>query len=290
MRLNSTTLFILPAIIWGSTWLVITFQLGVVDPTWSVSYRFLLAGFLLILYCLVFKRKLRFSWIDHLRFFQQGILLFGLNYWLVYMAEQVLVSALVAIAFSTIIFLNIMFGTLFLKRKTTSTVYFGASMGFIGTILLFYEQLKNVSFESLPVKSIILCLLSVVIASLGNITSAANQQKALPVIQTNAYGMLYGGISMALIAILSGIPITFDISFAYISSLVYLTVLGSIVAFGTYLTLIGRIGPEKAAYVLITIPLISIILSALFEGFSFGLAAVAGIGLILAGNLFVLRR
>lgn len=290
MKANTASLFAIPALIWGSTFFVIKFQLGVVDPTWSVSYRFILAGLILLFFSRFRGLNLSFSLSQHKFILLQGILLFGVNYWLVYIAEEVLVSALAAVAFSTIIFLNILFGSLFLKRKTESKVYVGAVMGFIGTFILFRTDLVRLDIEDLPIFHLLVCFVSVIVASLGNITSARNQANDLPVIQTNAFGMLYGGIVIGIIALFSGKEMTFDPTFEYIGSLAYLSIFGSILAFGAYLTLIGKIGADKAAYVLIMIPIIAVSLSIIFEDYPFGWEVLAGISLILAGNIVVLRK
>ena len=290
MKFNTASLFAVPALIWGSTFFVIKFQLGVVDPTWSVSYRFMLAGLILLGFSKVRGLSLDFTWEQHRFIFLQGIFLFGINYWLVYIAEQVLVSALAAVAFSIIIFLNILFGSLFLKKRSEPKVFVGAIMGFIGTFILFRTDLARIAIDDLPVFHLVVCFISVVVASLGNIASARNQAHGLPVIQTNAFGMLYGGMTIGVIALFSGIPMTFDFSFEYIGSLAYLSIFGSILAFGAYLTLIGKIGADKAAYVLIMIPIIAVSLSILFEDYPFGWEVIAGIGLILAGNIVVLRK
>ena len=289
-KVGSQLLFILPATIWGSTFFVIKFQLGVVSPIWSVCYRFLLGGLILLVYARLRGLNLKFPAQSHGRIALQGILLFGLNYWLVYIAELELVSALVAIAFSTIIFFNILFGKLFLGNTTTSQVYVGAILGLVGTVLLFYQELGAVKYQQWPVLSTILCALSVVIASLGNITSAANQKVGIPVIQANAFGMIYGSIGMALIALVSLDLPAFDFSAGYMGSLLYLSILGSIVAFGSYLTLIGRIGPDRAAYVLVVIPVIALMLSVWFEDYNWSIFVVMGILLILVGNVLVLRK
>lgn len=288
--MNVAALFIIPALIWGSTFYVIKFQLGVVDPTWSVSYRFLLAGALLLAYSKYRGLNLRFSFAQHRFMMLQGMLLFGVNYWLVYIAEEKLVSALVAVAFSIIIFLNILFGSLFLKKKTEKKVFLGAILGVTGTFLLFRNDLVHITPENIPVFHLIVCFISVVVASLGNITSAHNQSRSLPVLQTNGFGMLYGGIIIGLIAIFSGKPLIFDVGAPYVLSLVYLSVFGSILAFGSYLTLIGKIGADKAAYVLIVIPVIAVSLSAIFEHYVISTQVVLGILLILGGNLVVLKR
>ena len=123
---NNSLLFVIPALIWGSTWYAIKFQLGAVDPLVSVIYRFALAALILIGFCLLTRRNLKFSWREHLRIALQGILLFGMNYWLVYQAEEYLSSGLVAVGFSTLIFFNIFFGGLFLGNRIDKKVIFSA--------------------------------------------------------------------------------------------------------------------------------------------------------------------
>ena len=136
-------MFFIPALIWGSTWLVIKFQLGVVDPLISVSYRFFLAAMILLVYARLSKRNLKYKAKQHLFMMSLGVLLFGVNYWLVYLAELTLTSGLVAIVFSTIIFLNILFGTLFLKTPVNVKVVLSAIMGFTGVALVFKNELVN---------------------------------------------------------------------------------------------------------------------------------------------------
>ncbi len=290
MRLNSSSLFLIPALIWGSTFFVIKFQLGVVDPTWSVSYRFILAGIILLTFSKAKKLNLKFTFKEHLRMVLQGAFLFGFNYWFVYIAEQELISALVAIMFSCIIFLNVFFGKIFLNKVAEKKVYFGAVLGILGTILLFKQELIGLRPEEIKTFHLSICFISVVIASLGNITSAFNQSKGLPVVQTNAFGMLYGGLIIGLIAFITGPPASLDLSFEYLSSLLYLSIFGSIIAFSAYLTLIGKIGADKAAYVLVVIPVIAVALSAIFEDYLLGWHVMLGMVLILAGNVIVLKK
>ncbi|MEP1035395.1 EamA family transporter [Ekhidna sp.] len=290
MRLSSTSLFVVPALIWGSTFFVIKFQLGVVDPTWSVSYRFILAGLLLLIYSRLKGLNLQFSAKEHLRMVLQGALLFGFNYWFVYIAEQELISALVAIMFSCIIFLNAFFGKLFLAKNTENKVYVGAMLGIAGTLLLFKQELLGLGEADFKTFHLTICFISVIVASLGNITSAFNQSKGMPVIQTNAYGMLYGGIIFAIVAFVSGVPITFDFQLEYFASLLYLSFFGSIIAFGSYLTLIGKIGADKAGYVLVVIPVIAVTLSVFFEDYVLGWHVLIGMILILGGNIIVLKK
>ena len=290
MRVNSLLLFILPALIWGSTWYVIKFQLGVVPPLYSVSYRFFLAGVILLIYSKATKLNLSFSRKQHLRIALQGFLLFGVNYWLVYWSEQYLSSGLVAIFFSTLVFMNIFFGALILKTKIQLKVIIGALLGFGGTILIFYPELARMSYNDEVMQGLLVCTLSVISASLGNITSAGNQKFGLPVIQTNAFGMLYGSLMMFTLALLSGTAIVFDTSSTYLISLGYLVIFGSVIAFGAYLTLIGKVGASVAGYVIVAVPVIALIISYFFEDYQLTYFTVIGIILIISGNFIVLKK
>jgi drug/metabolite transporter (DMT)-like permease len=275
-------------LIWGSTWLAIKFQLGSVAPAWSVTYRFALASLILLVWCLISKRSLRFSVTEHLFIALQGICLFALNYLLFYLAELHITSGLAAVAFSTIIAMNLINGRLFLGTAIDMRVLSGGGAGLAGLILLFWPELAAVNFSSEVIGGTLLCLAATYLASLGNILSARNQQRKLPIIQTNALGMTYGTLCMALISWLSGAPISFDLSPQYLISLIYLALFGSVIAFGCYLSLIGRIGAGKAAYATLFFPLVALLLSTFFESYRWTLSGIAGIALILCGNILAL--
>lgn len=283
-------LFLIPALIWGSTWFVITFQLGHVDPLVSVSYRFLLGGVILLGYARWAKLNLHFTFGQHLRALQQGVLLFGTNYWFVYLAEQTLTSGLVAVAFSTLIFFNIGFGAIFLKARVSGRVVIGAILGLTGTILIYRTEFINYKSSDEFTLALIYCVGSIVFASLGNITSAANQGKKMPVIQTSAFGMIYGALAMELIALIAGKSFTIDWSVTYLASLFYLALFGSVIAFTAYLTLIGRVGAGQAAYAIVIVPVVAITISALFENYKLDLFAIIGIVTLVAGNIIAMRK
>lgn len=287
---NNLALFGIPVLIWGSTWYVITFQLGKVDPLLSVSYRFLIGAVLLLLFCIFTKRNLVFSAKEHLRIALQGTLLFGFNYWLVYQSEELINSGLVAVGFSTIIFFNIVFGAIFLKRKVVLKVLSGAILGLIGTSVIFKDELLKFDIGNDSVKGMLLCMLGVAVASLGNITSAKNSQLKIPVIQATAFGMGYGGLIMLMIALVLGKPVTFDTGNAYLLSLGYLIIFGSVIAFSAYLTLISRIGPDRAAYAIVLVPLVAVTISTLLEGFQFTVFTALGMLLLLFGNFLALSK
>jgi len=288
--LKNFILFSASAIIWGSTWLAIKFQLGLVDPIISVSYRFILASFILLLFCRISGLNLKYNFKEHLFFALQGFFLFGINYWLVYLAEVHLPSGLVAVVFSMIIFFNIFNGAIFIGSPIRVRVIAGAALGIVGIGLVFKQELLSFSLSSDNSLALVIAGLGALTASLGNITSVHNQKIDLPVIQTNAFGMMYGALFMLIISLIMGKHFSFEISYAYISSLLYLSVFGSIIAFTCYLTLLGKIGADKAAYVTLIIPVIALILSTIFEEYTWTLYAFIGVALILIGNMLVLIK
>ncbi len=288
--MKNALLYILTASIWGSTWLAIKFQLGVVDPLLSVAYRFLLSAIILLIYCRLSGRNLRFSRRQHAWLMVQGFTLFGFHYWLVYTAEVYLPSGLVSVVFSTIMFWNVVFGALFLNASIRRQVVFGGFIGILGIILVFKDELLKFSFSSETSVATLICVLAAMIASVGNIVSVQNGRIGIPVFQINAYGMLYGSLQMMLIALVFGKTFTFEFTPAYISSILYLAILGSVVAFSAYLTLIGNIGADKAGYVTLIFPIIALGLSTVFENYAWNALSLLGVALVLMGNLMILQR
>jgi len=282
-------LFAIPALIWGSTWYVIKFQLGVVDPLLSVAYRFLLAGIILISFCVVTGKRMKFSLHEHLLILLLGLSLFGFNYWFVYQAETILTSGVVAVIFSLIIVFNIIFNAILLKGKIKKDVIFAAILGIIGTVFLFKNELSSFSLNPKDAFVFIICLAGIITASLGNILSAYKQRRKIPVLQANAFGMLYGGIAMFITVLLLNKQMVFDTRVSYILSLFYLAVFGSIVAFSTYLKLLGEIGPDRSVYIAIITPAIAIVISTIFEDYKWDIYAFAGIFLLFSGNFLALR-
>jgi drug/metabolite transporter (DMT)-like permease len=283
-------LYLVTVLIWGSTWLAIKFQLGVVAPELSIAYRFGLAASILLIFSVLRRLPLRFDLKSHGFFALQGLLLFSLNYILVYLAEGYLTSGLVAIIFSLIIIMNIIFGAILLGNPIRLRVVIGGLVGLLGLTLVFWPELISVDLSSGRALGILLAVIATVSASLGNVVSARNQRNKLPVIQTNAYGMLYGAIFMFVLALFRGAQLQIDLSPDYVLSLLYLAIFGSVIAFGSYLTLLGRIGLDRAAYVTVLFPIIALLLSTLFEDLAWGIPQLFGVLLVLLGNAMVLNK
>lgn len=282
-------LYLTSVLIWGSTWLVITLQFGNVPPAVSVVYRFALAGLVLLVWCRVKRLPLTFTPAEHRWMMLQGVLLFGVNYLAVYLAETQLTSGLVAVLFSLVVFLNIAGSRIFFGTPIRRSTLLGAVLGVSGIVLVFLPEFTRHG-QSDPTQGILLSLAGAVSASLGNIVASRNHRRGLPVVQMNTFGMFHGALVVALYALITHQRFSFDGSPRYVLSLTYLTIFGSIVAFGAFLTLIGRVGADRAGYVAVAIPLVALLFSALLEGLEWHPSLVIGMLLCLAGNVAVLRR
>ncbi len=286
--MQNILLYLVTVLIWGSTWFAIEFQLGEVAVEVSLLYRFVLSALLMWLFCLWRRLPMRFSAKDHGFIALLALFNFALNYILIYQAQQYLTSAMTAIAFTTMLLMNIVNTRLFFGIPVARRIYVGALMGIAGIAVLFYPDLDGLDFTNASLIGLVLVLGSALSASLGNMASVRNSRAGLPITQVNAWGMLYGAIGLTVLVVLSGTPVTFSTSPAFIISLLYLAVFGSVIAFATYFALLKRMGPEKASYVIVLFPLVAVVLSTLFEDFIWTGYTFAGFALVLAGNALVL--
>jgi drug/metabolite transporter (DMT)-like permease len=288
--MSDLSLYALSVLIWGSTWLAIKFQLGVVPPAVSDAWRFAAAALMLMGYARIRRLPLRFDGRTHRWLALQGLLLFGINYVLVYLSEQSLTSGLVALIFSLIAFFNILGMRVFFSKPVRLAALGGAVLGVIGVALVFWPEVAHFSTSPARRLGVVFAVASTVIASLGNMAATRNHHSRLPVIQANAWAMLYGAGFVALYAALDGEPFAFERSIPYVVSLLYLALFGSVIAFVAYLTLLGRIGADRAGYTAVAIPVVALVLSTFFEGLRWDVTMLAGIAMCVAGNVLVLRR
>jgi drug/metabolite transporter (DMT)-like permease len=284
--MNDLSLYLVSVLIWGSTWIAITFQYGRVAPEVSVVYRFGLAAFLLAAWCLLRGLKLRFTRREHGWLALQGALMFGINYVCVYLAEQRIPSGLMAVIFSLLAILNLLGARVFFGTPVARKALAGVALGIAGVGLV---CLPGAGYGTGSLQAGLgLALGGTVAASLSNLVSQRNQRHGIPVMQGNAVSMAYGAAFVALYCALAGRPFTFDASLHYLGSLAVLSVFGSILAFGAYLTLVGRIGAGRAGYAMVAIPVVALALSTAMEGLRWHWGLALGAALCLAGNLLVL--
>lgn len=289
LLVNSISLYAIVVLIWGSTWIAINFQLGVVPAELSVAYRFGIAALALYLYALLSRRQLALPARTLPIVFLQGTLLFCLNYFLVYYGTARITSGLVAVVFTMILPLNALFDRLFFGTKIDRRLALAAALGIGGIIMIFWNEVSAVSLEDQVVVGIGIVLLGTFSASLGNMCAVQNTRRELPVIAVNAHAMLFASILALAISASLDRDFTFSTSFEYVASLLYLAVFGSAVAFGCYLALIRQIGSARAAYSSLLFPVVALILSTLFEGYRWTPVAAIGMLLTLGGNWLILK-
>ena len=290
--MNQTSVFLYAStvLIWGSTWIAITFQLGEVDPLVSVIYRMALASLILFIWCKLRGIPLALQLGNHRFLAAQGVCLFGINYWMIYWSETYLPSGIIAVLFSLIVFFNIINARIFLQRPTDLKTVIGGIIGLSGICMLFYPELTKLDSSTGAIKGALFALVAVFTASLGNILATRNGNAGISVWAINAWGTFYGTVVLMIIALLTGATFAYDNSFEYTASLVYLSTFGTILAFGAYIKLLILIGPEKASYSGLLIPFVAIILSTIFEDYQWTGLAVIGFLLAAFGNYLAMRK
>ena len=283
-------LFVVPALIWGSTWLAITWQLGVVAPEVSVTYRFAGASLLLAAGCVATHRSLRFPLRDHAFLAGVGLLMICINYNLIYWAERMVVSGLVAVVYSTFVFMTPVAMRLAFGTPVRPRLLAAAALGVTGVFLMFLPELDAAGHGSSMVVGIALTFAATFACVLGTLMAVRNQNAGIPTVQGTTWTMIYGTLFAAIVATSSGASWTFDARPAYVLSLAYLAAFGSVIAFVAYFTLLKRVGATSSSYISVATPVIAILLSTVFEGYRWTPGAGVGLLLAVAGIVLALRK
>ena len=284
------SLYLLTVLIWGTTWLALKWQLGVVEIPVSIVYRFGLAA-LVLFGLLLLSRKLQvMNRRGHLICLAQGLCLFCVNFMCFLTASQWIPSGLVAVVFSTATLWNALNARVFFGQKVARNVLLGGGLGLLGLGLLFWPELVGHTASPETLLGLGLALLGTLCFSAGNMLSSLQQKAGLRPLTTNAWGMAYGASMLALYCVVQGIPFEMEWNTRYIGSLLYLVIPGSVIGFPAYRTLGGRRGPERAAYCTVLFPVVALNVSALFEGYQWSAPTLAGLVLVMLGNVLVFRK
>ena len=279
------SLYALTVLIWGTTWIAIKWQLGVIPPPVSIAWRFWIAALLLFALLRIMRRPIwppRAAW----RFLiAQGVALFCLNFLCFYYAEQVVPSGLVAVVFSIAPLLNSINGRLFMGRPLQATAIAGALLGLVGIVCLFVQQMAGHLGDHAAWLGLAVAFLGTLCFSAGNLLSSRMQAMGLHPLVTNSWAMLIGASVLTVGSALAGYSFAIEPHARYLGALVYLAVFGSVIGFTAYLMLVGRIGPERAAYCTVLFPIVALAASTVFEGYQWTGLAIVGLVLVVAGNL-----
>lgn len=291
----SSLLFATAALIWGSTFWAITLQLGQVPPSVSVVYRFALASITLFAICLVRGDRLRLPWRAQRWMILQGFLTFGLSYVCTYNAERFVVSALVAVMFSLMVFFTPICARIAFGKAIPARTWSAGSAAIAGVFLLFYHALADAMVELKAggngyfLAGVLLATLASISSSAGSVVVSKIKQEASNLPLTMAWAMLWGTLMVTAWTLLSGEKFVLPHTTPFLGGLVYLAIFGSVIAFYAYFTLIDRIGPQKAVYVTVISPVISVLLSIRLEHYRPGALEWIGMTLCLASVAWALR-
>ena len=283
-------LYLVVLLAWGSSWFAISFQLGDVAPQVSIVWRFLLASIILFIWCYLRGLKLSFPWRDHLSWLLLGFFLFCVNYICAYFGTFYLASGLICLIFSTLTLFTVFNGFVFFKKPIRLPILIGAVVGIAGLSVIFSNEISSTdwSLESGVIKGFLWMLLATFFASIGMLLSGQFQARKMPLVHSNAFSMLYGSLILVSYITVSDVSFSFNTSYSYVISLVYLALIASVIGFGVYLKLVGNIGADKASYVNIFTPTIALLLSTLFENYEWSWVGLIGVLLIIIGNIIVL--
>lgn len=283
-------LYTLVVVIWGTTWLAIYLQQGAVSVPVSIFWRFAVAATVMLVVLKALGRLRHISLRDHLFCMLQGACVFGFNFYCFYHAAAYISSGLESVIFSMAVLFNAVNGMIFFRQRPHASLLPAAALGTAGIIALFWHDLLAARLAPSLLPGIGLSALGTFGFSLGNMISTRHQRRGLETLSTNTYAMFYGTLIMGAVAVARGDSFIPEMTVRYLGSLFYLAIFGSVIAFGAYFTLVGRIGAGQAAYSTLLFPLVALSLSTFYEGYVWHSNAVVGLVMILLGNLVMFAK
>ena len=276
------------ALIWGTTWYAITWQLGVVDPLVSVVWRFGLAALVLTGGCLATGRSIRLTRAQHLAALGQGALVFSVSYAFVYQAEERVASAIVAVIFAALAFLNLIVFRLLSGQKAAPASWMGAGLGVVGVAVLSGSAVLAADMGRHALIGVAMAVTGVTASAFGNWFAWKGQAAGAPVIPQTGWAMGYGAALLAVFAAATGVHWSIQLTPGYLISLAYLSIFGSVIAFVIYFTLARSRGYALASYISALTPPIAMLVSVVFERAHFGWPALLGLMLVLSGQALMI--
>ena len=283
-------LYGLVVLIWGTTWIAIFLQQGPVAAPVSIFWRFAVASATIMIVLLALGRLRKMVLRDHLFCMVQGCCVFCFNFWCFYTAAAYINTGLESVIFSMAVLYNAINSFIFFGQRPPARFGFAAVLGMLGIITLFWDDLLASGWSKELLLGIGLSALGTYGFSLGNMISLRHQRNGLETMTTNAWAMTYGTLVMGAISLIRGDNFAPEWTVSYMGALLYLAIFGSVIAFGAYFTLVGRIGAGKAAYSTLLFPLVALSISTVYEGYVWHVNGIAGIVLILTGNMVMFTK
>lgn len=290
MRTN-TVYFLTCAIIWGITWIAIKYQLPYVDGTAAVFYRFIVSSAVMFGVCVFSKVSLfQFTRSQHLRFATQGLFIFCLNYLLTYWATSMAPTALIALAFTSLIFFNMFGGRLFLGLPFETKVVWGGVLSLCGMGFIAWNEYQHIGLNPGSLWGFLIGLVSTLLASGGNLISYLNKADKVPTSAGNSWSMLYGSGFSLIACFIMNKSLHVEITTPFLISFFYLSIFGTVISFWSYFKLVENIGPAKAAFTSIASPVIALVVSTFVEDLHWTVYLALGSLFCIMGNLVALVR
>ena len=286
---RSIAAFILLALVWGSTWLVIKDQISAVPPAWSVVWRFVLAAGAMLVFALIRRERLRLTAREQGVAVAMGLFQFSLNFQLIYRSEHYLTSGLVAVVFALMILPNAVLARVVLGNRMSARFVVGSGIALAGIALLMIHEYRIAPVSSGVITGVVLVIIAIFSVSIGNLLQATDTARGVPVVPLMGWGMFWGVAASAVYAGFSvGLPV-FETRPAYLAGIAYLGLIGSALTFPLYSQLIRDWGPGPASYNGVAVPVVAMGLSTLFEGYQWSVLAAGGAILAMVGLLIALR-
>ena len=289
LRLRIALPFLVVALIWGSTWYVITGQIDAVPPSWSVAYRFALATPAMFLVALAMRRGLAIGRAGHLLALAIGLTQFCGNFNFVYRAELHLTSGVVAVMFGMLMVPNALLGAWLLGQRVTPRFLAGSAVAIAGIGLLLLHEARLSPLGGNVVLGVALAVGGILSASIANVIQANETGRVLPMASLLAWSMLYGTLFDVVFALFSAGPPVFPTDPAFWAGTAWLALAGSVVTFPLYYTIVRQLGPGRAAYNGVLVIVIAMLISTLVEGYEWSLLAAGGAVLGITGMILALR-
>ena len=293
--MSSPLLFVIACLIWGSTFFAITLQLGDVAPAVSVVYRFGLAAATLFAWCAVRGDKLLLPWRAQRWLMLQGAATFALSYICTYTSEQYLVSGLVAVLFALMVFWSPILNRIAYGTPVSWRTWNAGIIAIAGVTLLFFHSIHGAWQEIMTggeghfLLGLGLALTDTIASTVGNLMVVKVRIESPNVLLTMAWAMMWGSLIVAVWVLVSGQSFSLSSEPKYWGGLLYLSLFGSVIAFAAYFTLIHRIGSDKAVYIGVVTPVISVLLSIQLEHYRPGAVEWAGMVLCLSSVAWALQ-